>query len=430
MTAARPGIVFLTLALALCLTIAPVRTGESSITSAPPDPRDEAERERQNVSGQEQSGARDRGNGRLVMAQIHRLEGATAAEIDGELARIRKAGFNTLILRVFQNRGDRFHALTGLEKGTDRQGVYFATGRAPVVADLVSIVAPRARAQGLKIYAWITTRHMDWLDRPEWRDISYHEATGLPAINAAHDLFNTGFLDYLLALLADLADSGVDGIILQDDFVILTREGLTPAGLDGFRRATGSSAGPADLFSVRARPQGGFSVLPGSKLFARWSVYKADHLRALGERIARTCRAVRPDIEVCINVYADTILDPGKGRDWFGQDLEAIIGSTFDRVLLMAYHRQLSHERGFDVTEAIATLTAHSTELQQRLGHRLIVKLEARDWRTGEEPGDAEFAALAGLLPAPDTNIAFAPVERESALFRRLGAFIAGRRSP
>ena len=74
----------------------------------------------------------------LVAAQIHRLAGKTWDEVAQELDRFKAAGFNALIFRVFQNRHDRYHEISGLNRDVDEVcGVYFQTPLActPLQAD-------------------------------------------------------------------------------------------------------------------------------------------------------------------------------------------------------------------------------------------------------------------------------------------------------
>ena len=69
---------------------------------------------------------------------------------------LKEAGVDTLIFRVFQNKGDRIHKFV---TPRHEEGVYFKTEHAPVVDDLLGKVAEIAHRNGLDIFAWMTTRY-------------------------------------------------------------------------------------------------------------------------------------------------------------------------------------------------------------------------------------------------------------------------------
>ena len=54
------------------------------------------------------------------------------------LNRVRRMSFNTVILRAFQLKGDRYHAAAAGQPGIKSEGVYFPTRRAPVVKDMMT----------------------------------------------------------------------------------------------------------------------------------------------------------------------------------------------------------------------------------------------------------------------------------------------------
>ena len=68
-------------------------------------------------------------------------------------------GVDAIILRVFHNSFDRGFFT---KERTSGGGVYFKTSRAPVKADLLSLAVEEARRNGIKIFAWMTTRYADY----------------------------------------------------------------------------------------------------------------------------------------------------------------------------------------------------------------------------------------------------------------------------
>ncbi len=110
---------------------------------------------------------------RMVAAQIFFVEGSSAVEIEEYLKEMKRDGINTILLRVFQNRGDRPHPIAGNKR---LPGVYFQTDRAPVIYDLLGLVAEIAHRHKIKVLAWMSTRHCDWqLDHNRgWREIRFN----------------------------------------------------------------------------------------------------------------------------------------------------------------------------------------------------------------------------------------------------------------
>ncbi len=360
--------------------------------------------------------AADAGSGRvepIVAAQLHALAGATWAEVDAELGRLRRSGFNTIFFRVFQNEGDRYHGPAAGAAAGGELGVYFETDWAPVVADMLPALAGLCRRHGLRLFAWMTTRRMDWLDsRDGWRDRRYNPASDRTEELGHFDLLNDEFAEYMLGLYADLASQPIDGVLLQDDFVIKTFEGFTPAGLAGYRELHGAEPRPRDLFQqVYREDDGRLHIGRLGSEHERWCRYKSDRLLALGSRIIAACRGADVDIVIALNVYYDTVLDPQWGLAWLGQDLEGLGGSDFDLVCLMSYHRQIAAELGIDVTEAIALNADLVARMYGLFGERLLVKLQAADWRTGELVGGEELERAARAVESSVRHWAVAPGE-------------------
>jgi hypothetical protein len=350
---------------------------------------------------------------RIIAAQIHVLAGTNWQEVDAELERLSAAGYNTLIFRAFQNKRDRFHQLAADRAESGATGVYFATESAPVVADMVAPMAELCRRRGLRLFAWMTTRKMDWVkDKEEWLDRRFDLASGTVATGEPFDLFNPDFLKYLLRLYEDLARTPVDGIILQDDFVVKSYEGFSWAGLDRYHRHSGSRLTPETLFSEVFRGSDG-ALHPGrySPDYQHWCRFKARYLLSLAEDIAAHCRGVRVNLTMALNVYYDTAVAPEIGIEWLGQDLEGIASSSYDIVCLMGYHRQMMSELEISVTEAIDLTTRLAAKLYEQLGDRLMMKLQAVDWVTGSRVDAAELQLLTGAFYVPVRHWALAPVE-------------------
>ncbi|HUX06671.1 MAG TPA: poly-beta-1,6-N-acetyl-D-glucosamine N-deacetylase PgaB [Acidobacteriota bacterium] len=364
----------------------------------------------------------------LVAAQIHFLGGSTWGEIGAELDRLKADGFNAVFFRAFQNRGDRYHALAASAEEAEAVGLYFVSSLAPTVADMIPTLSQLCRERGMKLYAWMATRRMDWLEEETWRDIRYNLADGSLQTAAHYDLFNPDFAAYLLRLFEELAALPIDGIVLQDDFVIKTYEGFTPAGLGSFRLQNGGEASPRAMFAETfLGDDNRLHVRNHGKPYELWCLHKAERLRRLGEALAARCKRMKVNVEVVLNVYYDTVLAPVDSLCWLGQDLESIAASPFDRICLMAYHRQIAAEQAVSVSEAIVLTAELVSQLQQRLGDRLVVKLQSIDWESREEIDPAELALLLNAIGGGVGNWALAPVEPDGTVGGKIAPLLAER---
>ncbi|MCK5709611.1 MAG: hypothetical protein KAI07_03635, partial [Deltaproteobacteria bacterium] len=108
-------------------------------------------------------------------------------EFEKEVVHMKDLGINTIIFRVFGNKGDRIYEFANSKSDV---GVYFKTARSPVIDDLLGNVTMIAHKHGLKVFAWMTTRHAsygavgDVLDREF--SLSEKQYKTLPKL----DLFN------------------------------------------------------------------------------------------------------------------------------------------------------------------------------------------------------------------------------------------------
>jgi hypothetical protein len=251
---------------------------------------------------------------------------------------------------------------------------------------------------------------MDWLDMPEARDRKYNESTKSLEESSYFDIFNIDFRDYLFDIYADLASKPLDGIVLQDDFVILTREGFSTAALAAFRRESGKTVDPAEVFRYLSNGETDPENIH-SKLSQQWAVFKSEHLAALGDDLIDACKKANRGLLIGTNLYYDTMHDPDEGRRWLGQDISTIRRSRFDLVFAMAYHRQMAEESGIDVTKAIAELSRNVSELMEPFDGRLVVKLQLLDWSSGEVIDQEELGIFMSAMPSNIRHIALAPVE-------------------
>ncbi|MDP2972583.1 MAG: outer membrane protein assembly factor BamD, partial [Deltaproteobacteria bacterium] len=93
---------------------------------------------------------------RRICAQVAYLDGKNLSEVEKRVKELKNAGVDTLIFRVFQNKGDPKYKFV---KSRHEEGVYFKTEHALVIDDILEKIAEIAHRNGLDLFAWMTTRY-------------------------------------------------------------------------------------------------------------------------------------------------------------------------------------------------------------------------------------------------------------------------------
>jgi biofilm PGA synthesis lipoprotein PgaB len=138
----------------------------------------------------------------------------------------------------------------------------------------------------------------------------------------------------------------------------------------------------------------------------------------VAEALRDAGRAERPGFGLALNLYYETALNPRFGLAWFSQDLDAAAARDFRWLAIMGYHRQVADELGLDDDGLSAALQRMAARLAEVPGarERVLVKLQAIDWRTREPVPPAELARAAApfagfarcVAPADDAAAATA----------------------
>jgi len=112
-----------------------------------------------------------------------------------------------------------------------------------------------------------------------------------------------------------------------------------------------------------------------------------------------------------MNIYYETPVFADRSEAWYAHNLKEILATGIDHIYLMTYQRQIKKE--MKLTEA------KTRELFQKIvkaaydvcGEKLIVKLQLRDWDTGERVPVEEIREYLKLIPAGVKRICFTPVK-------------------
>ncbi len=363
----------------------------------------------------------------LKAVQVMFFGGRSYAEIESEFATLEQNGIDTVIMRVFHNRGDRLYPLVKAniapgERGGE-VGVYFNTDKSPVVEDILGDVVKIAHRHDIKLFAWMTTRYANYgiEDRRDLQCKGYNFDTGKIERCKGLDLFNEEAVRRLENIYADLASYEIDGILFQDDLVLRHNEGYGEAAERGFRQEMGRPLSP-ELFYNR-KP--GSSRVDYTARFWEWASWKNRKLLGVADRLMRTVKRKNPDVRFAINLMYEAVTSPVNGLAWLSQDLERVKGVGFDYYSIMAYHRQMGdelHKNPEEIRQMIVSLVKEAVRV---IGepHKVLIKFQTVDWNTSRRLPNSEVVSLVHSVRSTDTvSLAVIPYRRGFPFYELGGA--------
>ena len=312
-----------------------------------------------------------------------------------EMATIKSIGCNTVIVRVFHNRGDRFYPFA--EPKNDA-GVYFKTDHAPVVDDVLGTMIAAAKANDLAVFAWMTTRYaVAGGDDNGLLEYDFSTKTLVPAFGV--NLFSDAEVERLVGLYRDLAAYSIDGVLFQDDLVLKHAEGM---GEDA-EKLYGKPIEP-QVFYIDPYLNGAgtkYYVHGYTDAFYEWAAFKSRRLGEVVKEIIDGVKKDRPDMLFCVNLSYEAVLRPDLALTWLSQDLGEFKRAGADYFFVMAYQRQMLAEK--DLSD-ISKLGPEYRELCESgvfmTGDpgRLVIKPQLIDWETGRAVTGAELLTISSFL--------------------------------
>jgi len=293
------------------------------------------------------------------------------------------AGIDRLVVRVFRNQ-------------SSQGGLFFQNPEFQVVKPLLADLIQRTRPKHDSIWAWMITRRFDWIGDSRLLDRSFQ--SGALQVIPSLDLFNPDAMKRVLAVFGQLAESGIKGIMIQDDLVIRSCEGLSSWGRAHYVLKTGN---PSEMDSM---------LDPRSFAHSRWVDVKTRRVAEVLSQIVGICKQRNPDIRVGVNVYYETPLQAKKSREWYAHDLDLLLATGVDHVFLMAYHRQMAAELGLSAADAAELFSRMVARAAAKCKDKLVVKIQWRDWQSGEYVPEDELIGLLDRLPEQIHGVCLTPV--------------------
>ncbi len=208
--------------------------------------------------------------------------------------------------------------------GYGANGVYFKTDQAPVMNGSILGAVEAAHARGFKLWVRLPARHLPWFKAPgEERDLRYDPVKKKFAPTAALDLFNPKTLDRLRRFYLDLAATGADGIVIDEEPLIDAWEGFSPVAQAGFLQDFGESLRPDGLMMLPGA-DGKTERLPessGTPLFWKWAGWKNREILNRLAEVFTTVRGRYPDLDWVRIVPPSAVTEPHIALARSGVDL-------------------------------------------------------------------------------------------------------------
>ena len=357
---------------------------------------------------------------RRICAQVFDLDVTNLEEVEREVKALRHAGVDTLILRVFQNRGGRTFKFV---RSRHEEGVYFETQYALVVDDILGKMAEIVHRNGLELFAWMTTRYANYGSEgpSEYRCKSYNFETKKMEVARGFNLFHPDVLKRLEGLFRDLGRYPIDGILFQDDLMLKHNEDFSVEANKAFLKEFGYSPQP-DLFYIEPykSDSGKYYVRAYTNPFWTWANWKNRWLMSVAKRLMEAARESNPNLKFGINLYYETVLNTSNGVAWFSQTLSEALERNFDYYALMAYHRQTMKELNMEEKKAIELMAEVAEHAVRLVGDpsKVLMKIQIFDWESEEVvPQNEVDRILAGILGQGEVSLAFVPYISQFPLY-------------
>jgi biofilm PGA synthesis lipoprotein PgaB len=367
---------------------------------------------------------------RRICAQMFDLDFATLDEVEKEVKVLKEAGVDTLILRVFQNKGGRPFQFV---RPRHEEGVYFETLRAPVVDDVLGKMAEIVHRNGLDLFAWITTRYANYgFEEPsEYRCKSYNFETKKIEVARGFNLYHPGVLKRLEGLFRDLARYPIDGILFQDDLVLKHNEDFSAEANQIFLREFGYSPHPSLFYVEPYKSDNGKYYVKGyTHQFWSWASWKNRWLMNVAQRLMGAAREYNPNLKFGINLYCETVVNSSNALAWFSQSFSEALGKNFDYYALMAYHRQAMKESNMEERKAIGLMAEVAGNAVKWVGDpaQVLMKIQIFDWKSSEIlPRKEVEDVVTGILNHGEVSLAFIPYMNQFPLHTLKGKWTASK---
>lgn len=317
--------------------------------------------------------------------------------------KFKKGGANTLIVRVFHNRDDRYHCKI---RSDFKEGVYFHSKSLPVIDDILKDFTDKAKGYGFKVFAWMTTRYANY-GRDDLKPVnSYSFEKNEFVLAKGIDCFDKYNQEFIKLVFREIARYPIDGILLQDDLFYRHNEGFSESLDEEFNKLAGFKPTPQKLYIKKGKN------ITYTDLFYKWREFKSEKIADFINELRNAVKKVNPDIKLAVNLTYEAISNPKGALSWLAHNIYGLKCSA-DYFSIMVYHRQIMEELNMDFSKVknyIANMLNKCKDIFPNESERLIFKLQIKDWKTNEPIADDEILEIVNYLKEDrDLSIALVP---------------------
>jgi biofilm PGA synthesis lipoprotein PgaB len=321
-------------------------------------------------------------------------------ELHTFLGKVKENGFNTIMLRVFHNEKDRYHYG---EASVCNSGVYYKTKKICTVNDILGEFIQIAHSYNLKVYAWMATRSLSALKDIYGVDETF-VVNGTKRNGYGINLFNEKVFSDIEQLFKDLLQYDIDGILIQDDFILKYDESASKEALHKFYVDTGIDLNNRNI---------------DNEIVDKFAEWKVNQLAYYINKIVWDVKFLNPSIKVALNVYYETPLYIKNAKRWYAQSIEVFKNTGIDYFTFMAYHKQIEEESNLEFFDAASLINSGIKYLIDSIepDSRVISKFQIKAFQNKEYIDNYEFEKLCSLLNVYDkVGIIVLPVENHTDL--------------
>lgn len=319
--------------------------------------------------------------------QIFNLDKKYLLHMDDYFETLSKNNVNTVFIRVFQNSEDRVHLGLPNRCGS---GVYFNTDVACTVFDIIDFVTPYAKKYHIKVYAWMATRSLSFLKSKGLMEKQLNN--NYISDGYGVDIFHPEVRNTLLKIFRDLAKTDIDGILIQDDFILKYNEGF---GENSLMRYMVDYGKKPDIYD------------------GDWYLWKMKSLSSFLNEIRYEVKKFNPRIKFAVNIYYETPSFPEKGVKWYAQTLENYYSEGFEYFATMAYHEQIMDELKIPFLKVVNYISAMLNDAVKKIPpERILTKIQIRKFTKEKEPVELyRVKKLCSLAKSFKTGVILVPFE-------------------
>jgi len=354
----------------------------------------------------------------IVAAQNFYSQATDMKEFEREVEVMKSLGVNVVIFRVFGNKGDRIYKFANPKS---EFGVYFKTSHSPVIDDILGQVTRIAHRHKLKIFAWMTTRHATYGAKGDVMDTAYSFTKKDYITVPKLDLFNDVAVWELQQIYLDLAKYPIDGILIQDDFVIRHMEGFGTEARVQYLSEFGKDVEAKNMYSeLEVKPDGRVKRIVYAEEFWEFQEWKNKRLILVSDELISSVRETNPNIRFALNVGYELFYKPKNALAWYAHDDR--LARKFDYVAIMAYQDQIMKELDIGLDEVCDLAIENAEDAISVMGgpEKVIMKVQTLNWDTKKDLPMREVRYVYKKVKSVSPKIGIALVPWENRKFEFL----------